>query len=303
MTPSGWRAVPVTEINKLVDAFLAWPLPVSVCPDPIAMMLGSPRRSGTNLLTADEAKQMFEHVLSKVSTAPPSAEPLQGEREKFEAWGKSCALDLSRYPAGDPLGGTYVRTGVNMAWASWQFRAQQPSPPPSDALRAPVAQKWLVAFQVPVEVPGQRPQLAHAIPIDAPLFDTIDEACQWIKDRGLPLGWVTMTVGGLLPRLFATAPSAGSTGQAEPISDEMQFTLLRRANPRWSEKDSWDVNTIIRLIEETRKLPQAVDQQARRHEKLLIACRDAMKISRGNTDWRHMIAAIDAALAHPETPK
>lgn len=54
------------DISEMVNAFLAWPLPDSVCSDGCVTIKGYPRRSGTNLLTADEAKQMFEHVLKKV---------------------------------------------------------------------------------------------------------------------------------------------------------------------------------------------------------------------------------------------
>lgn len=59
----------MTRVNEalvklLVDRFLAWPLPVSVCADGCAtkQQLG---RSGTNLLTAEEARQMFQYVLSE----------------------------------------------------------------------------------------------------------------------------------------------------------------------------------------------------------------------------------------------
>ena len=55
------------KIDRLVDAFLAWPLPESVCSDRCVCERGYRHRSGTNLLTATEAKQMFEHVLAKVS--------------------------------------------------------------------------------------------------------------------------------------------------------------------------------------------------------------------------------------------
>ena len=53
------------DIKKLVDAFVAWPLPESVCSDRCACERGDPHRSGTNLLTAEEARQMFEHVIAK----------------------------------------------------------------------------------------------------------------------------------------------------------------------------------------------------------------------------------------------
>lgn len=51
------------DIETLVNRFLAWKLPASVCADTIATEAGHKDRSGTNLLTAEEAKAMFEHVL------------------------------------------------------------------------------------------------------------------------------------------------------------------------------------------------------------------------------------------------
>lgn len=47
-------------ISKLVNKFLAWPVPVTCHPDGTN---GDPNRIGTNLLSADEARQMFEHCL------------------------------------------------------------------------------------------------------------------------------------------------------------------------------------------------------------------------------------------------
>jgi hypothetical protein len=49
--------------DEMVDRFLNWPLPDSVCCDPCACMKNYPNsRIGTNLLTAVEARQMLEHV-------------------------------------------------------------------------------------------------------------------------------------------------------------------------------------------------------------------------------------------------
>lgn len=50
-------------VSRLVDKFLAWPLPESVCSDQCAGERGYPHRSGTNLLTAAEAEQMIRHLL------------------------------------------------------------------------------------------------------------------------------------------------------------------------------------------------------------------------------------------------
>lgn len=53
-------------VKELVDRFLAWQLPQSVCSD---LCVTDPKykfpRSGTCLLTADEARQMFEHLFAK----------------------------------------------------------------------------------------------------------------------------------------------------------------------------------------------------------------------------------------------
>jgi hypothetical protein len=50
------------KLKFLVDRFLAWPLPKSVCSDQCVCVPNYPNRVGTNLLTADEARQMIEHL-------------------------------------------------------------------------------------------------------------------------------------------------------------------------------------------------------------------------------------------------
>lgn len=53
------------SIDKLVDRFLSWPLPASVNCDLCVTRQDYPHgRIGTNLLTADEAKQMLEYLLA-----------------------------------------------------------------------------------------------------------------------------------------------------------------------------------------------------------------------------------------------
>ena len=51
-------------VDRMVNRFLSWPLPSSVCADACAMDRNYPHRSGTNLLTAIEAKQMIEHIIA-----------------------------------------------------------------------------------------------------------------------------------------------------------------------------------------------------------------------------------------------
>ena len=51
----------ITVTDELVSRFLTWSVPASVCPDGAP---GSADRTGTNLLSAAEARQMLEHVLA-----------------------------------------------------------------------------------------------------------------------------------------------------------------------------------------------------------------------------------------------
>lgn len=51
-------------LDTLVSRFLSWPLPESVCSDLCVIRRESEgQRSGTNMLTAIEARQMLLHVL------------------------------------------------------------------------------------------------------------------------------------------------------------------------------------------------------------------------------------------------
>lgn len=59
---------------EMVDLFLNWPLPESVCADPCSTKQGTGRQ-GTNLLTATEAKQMLEYVLSNELEQPTKEKP------------------------------------------------------------------------------------------------------------------------------------------------------------------------------------------------------------------------------------
>lgn len=57
------------EIDRMVNLFLAWPLPDSVCSDLCVTDAKyhekwQHKRSGTNLLTEAEARQMIAHVVA-----------------------------------------------------------------------------------------------------------------------------------------------------------------------------------------------------------------------------------------------
>ena len=61
------------NIDELVNRFLRWPLPHSVCADLCASKQGYPNRSGTTLLSAFEAKAMIVHLLHQALTERPPA--------------------------------------------------------------------------------------------------------------------------------------------------------------------------------------------------------------------------------------
>lgn len=50
------------DINEQTNRFLRWTLPESVCADGCACIRGYPNRSGTNLLTFEEAKKLIEYL-------------------------------------------------------------------------------------------------------------------------------------------------------------------------------------------------------------------------------------------------
>lgn len=53
------------RVAALVNRFLMWPLPQTVCSDTcVTDSKYRFPRSGTNLLSADEARQMIEHLLA-----------------------------------------------------------------------------------------------------------------------------------------------------------------------------------------------------------------------------------------------
>lgn len=72
------RSISIPDIDELVSRFLTWPVPASVHPDGTP---GQPGRTGTNLMTAAEAKEMLLYVLAaapQASQPPQGAEPIIG---------------------------------------------------------------------------------------------------------------------------------------------------------------------------------------------------------------------------------
>lgn len=67
------------RIKELADLFLAWPLPESVCSDHCVTVSGYPhQRSGTNLLTAAEARKMLEYLFA--NSTPEWTKELEAAR-------------------------------------------------------------------------------------------------------------------------------------------------------------------------------------------------------------------------------
>ncbi len=83
----GWDAalaaqtVPGDVLKEMTERFLTWPLPASVCSDNCATMPNYPHRSGTTLLTADEARQMLEYVVGSALTAYGNARAAEAFKE------------------------------------------------------------------------------------------------------------------------------------------------------------------------------------------------------------------------------
>jgi len=90
------------QIDGLVDKFLRWPLPESVCSDPCASMHGYPNRVGTNLLTATEAKQMIEYLLSDSNP-----------------WVTEWTARVPRYALVAKADGAYTREAADGEYVKW----------------------------------------------------------------------------------------------------------------------------------------------------------------------------------------
>ncbi len=103
---------PPVDVQRMVGRFLSWPLPKGFAPDcgitfdgagmdPEAYKDGAGyRRSwpiGTNLFTADQAREMFEHVLADPGTTVAYQEPVTH-------WPREGAAP-GNFPADGPQGG------------------------------------------------------------------------------------------------------------------------------------------------------------------------------------------------------
>lgn len=197
------------DIKVLVNRFLAWPLPQTVCSDGcvINSSYAFPR-SGTNLLNADEAEAMLRHVLAAPQPSP-TAVVLDDERAAFEAWGNETfnyGFQPDTWDAGEELPvareACYQHEGTQMAWEGWQARATIPQP-----VAQPVEQiSPIIGTQAPFsncrfkfcDLPGQcrdegkchHPAVPAAQPVEqtrALTEDARDSArYRWLRDKSEP---------------------------------------------------------------------------------------------------------------------
>lgn len=84
------------KIDELVSRFLTWPVPADVWPDGTP---GQPGRTGTNLMTAEQAKQMLTHVLGDV-LANADHDAAMADAARFR-WLDEAALTVDMVSDGD----------------------------------------------------------------------------------------------------------------------------------------------------------------------------------------------------------
>jgi len=101
--------------DQLIDRFLTWPVPATVHPDGTP---GQPGRSGTNLLSAAEARNMLDHVL-QFPELPPALNLLTFcvlvLRNGFTVTGESACVSPENFNA--EIGREIAReNAINKVW-------------------------------------------------------------------------------------------------------------------------------------------------------------------------------------------
>lgn len=98
-------------VEKLVNAFLSWELPSTVCSDQCVTVRNYPhQRLGTSLLNADEARQMVEHLAEMFINEPKQTVDVKGMVKQL--WDKNC-MDIEFISDADK----YVMTEANFLFA------------------------------------------------------------------------------------------------------------------------------------------------------------------------------------------
>lgn len=115
VVPVYTHPAPVVDLTHMVNRFLGWKLPMDFAPDcgisidtEIAGRNGWP--SGTNLLNAEQAKQMFEYVTQVTPAVADFSDAYHGAREDLAIWKKRAleAEELNRKFIGEINGQTFM---------------------------------------------------------------------------------------------------------------------------------------------------------------------------------------------------
>ena len=89
-------------MDAMVSRFLTWPVPASVYPDGTPGQLG---RTGTNLLNADEARQMLEHVLSIKQEQGGKKRPVESDYLSYTAYTRALEAYCDEQEKADAVDG------------------------------------------------------------------------------------------------------------------------------------------------------------------------------------------------------
>ena len=89
-------------MDAMVSRFLTWPVPASVYPDGTPGQLG---RTGTNLLNADEARQMLEHVLSIKQEHGGKKRPVESDYLSYTAYTRALEAYCDEQEKADAVDG------------------------------------------------------------------------------------------------------------------------------------------------------------------------------------------------------
>lgn len=104
------------DIDALVHRFLMWPLPESVQSDVCATERGYRHRSGTNLLGADEARQMIEYLLTDTRS------PLRAETPGVTTVGEAVPMEQAIAAIGNAASAN-PKAPVNLDYQQCRFIA------------------------------------------------------------------------------------------------------------------------------------------------------------------------------------
>lgn len=172
------------KIGELVDRFLRWPLPTSVCSDTCVTDRHYPHsRWGTNLLTADEAQQMLEFVLMDSSIAPPSPGELPEGVKTLRRLTATTMDFVSAYREGDAL-----MEACRETLDAYDLLRSQLSGALKDYRSWAFIEAALKMEQARIDkASGMFPQVAEEHRKSKTAMQDVLETVRFAKERGMPL--------------------------------------------------------------------------------------------------------------------